>query len=567
MEISLMIKKALEFLSRDLGQTEIASLDFDLFRAEPQFGDYATNVAFNLSRILKQSPTEAGQLLVKKLKSLASASDISRIEEKAGFINFWVSEDYLIKHADGVWKTKRYFRPVAKTMVIDYSSPNIARPFGLGHFRSTNIGNALYRLYRFLGWQAIGDNHLGDWGTQFGVLIYEIKEKYLKDKNFCQAKKVLKRLTILDLEKLYQDFHSALSKDPSLEEKSRYWFKKLEEGDREAMLIWRYCISVSLKEFNRLYRLLDVHFDYQLGESFYSKKMDEIVSLLKQEKLLTESAGAQIVNLENLPPALIIKSDGATTYLLRDLAALKFRLDKFKPQLIIYEVGSEQKLYFQQLFAVAEKLGWTKNCRLIHLAHGLMHFEGAKLSTRQGRTFHLEDIIKEAQERVKKLVSKPLKTKTLLAIALGALKYNDLNQNPLQDISFDWNKILNLEGNSSPYLQYTYSRTQSVLAKAPFILFSKKITSSLKPEERNILRLILYFPEIIRESAEKFAPHLLCQYLFQLAQAYNNLYNNLAILKAESREKMILRLKISRVTGKIIKISLGLLGIKVLKRM
>lgn len=567
MFINLILKKTLALLADDFKKPEINSLEIEVFRPENSFGDYATNLAFFLSQLLNCSAKEAAELIVKKLKELNLAFEIEKIEEKNGFINFWVRDTYLIDHSRKILLKNKYFRPTRKTLVIDYSSPNIARSFGIGHFRSTNIGNALYRLYKFLGWRVIGDNHLGDWGTQFGVLIYQIKENYLKGKSLSEAKPLLKKLTLADLEKWYQDFHSALARQPELEEKARYWFKKLEEGDGEARLIWTYCVKISLKEFSQLYRLLGVRFDYQLGESFYSDKMTEIIDLLKEKKLLKESNGAQIVELAPLPPALIVKSDGATTYFLRDLAALKFRLDKFKPQLIIYEVGSEQKLYFQQLFSVAEKLGWTEKCQLVHLAHGLLRFEGAKLSTRQGRTFHLKDIIQEAEERVKKLVSKPLNRGAIKAIALGALKYNDLNQHPSQDIVFDWDKILNLEGNSSPYLQYTYSRIQSVLKRATFKFGPLFLKSPLKLEERNVLRLMLYFPEIIKESAEKFSPHLLCQYLFQLAQAYNNLYNNLSILKAETKEKMILRLKISRATAKIIKISLNLLGIQVLRRM
>ena len=440
---------------------------------DPNYGDYSTNVAMVLAGKLEKRPLEIAKLLKKELKKIVG-KEIGKIEVVApGFINFWLSKDYLIDKANLIQK-KDFLKEISKfgkgkTMVIDYSAPNIAKSFGIGHLRSTNIGQAIYNLYQILGWKTIGDNHLGDWGTQFGKLIVAIKKWWNKD---------LQNLTVKELEKLYVKFHKEAKDKPELEDEGRFWFKKLEQGNKEAKRIWQFCVDISLKEFDEVYKLLGIKIDCAYGESFYHFNgwMDKVLEDVKNKKLLKTSRGAKVVYIPGLNvPGILIKSDGATMYLLRDLATVKFRVQKWQPDLIVYEVGTDQKLYFQQVFSIAEKLGYISSDKLIHIAHGLIRWPHGKFSTRKGDTIHLADIIKKVIRRSEKLVnssqtgkvlSQSEKKKIAKAVGIGGIKFNDLKQEPQKDIIFDWDKILSIEGYSSPYLQYTYARSISVLTKS-----------------------------------------------------------------------------------------------------
>ncbi len=550
----------------------LKELDFDVSDTDFNFGDYTSNVAFNLAKILKKNPNVLAEELASKMKSISRINHCcDKIEALKGYVNFWLKLEYLDRNLDWLIKVKRFFPANHKTMVIDYSSPNIAKPFGIGHFRSTNIGGAIYNIYKFLGYKTISDNHLGDWGKYFGILIYQLENKILKNKTPKERQDFLKKMTVSDLEKIYVDFHKEVEDDPLLDEQARMWFKKLSDGNLTAKKIWQACIKISLKEFNRIYKILNVKFDYSLGESFYKDMMPQIISEIKKKKLAQESQGALIVSFsgKDMPPGMLLKSDGATTYLTSDLAALKYRLKKFKPNLVIYEVGKEQDLHFKQLFKIAELLGWLKNCKLIHVAHGLFESsDGGKLSTRAGKTIYLEDVLEEAYKRTQGMISESdiKKSKTIVEkVALGALKYNDLSQHYSHNIIFDWDKVLNLNGNSGPYLQYSYARAYNVLIKSK--TNTKIKIKDISLEEKKILRKLSKFKEVVIESGERFSPHILCLYLFELAQLYNNFYNNYPILKAETLEKQAMRLKITKGTANIIKIGLNLLGIETLSRM
>ena len=454
-------------------------------------------------------------------------------------------------------------------MVIDYSGPNIAKSFGIGHLRSTIIGQAVYNIYEFLGWKCIGDNHLGDWGTQFGKLLYQIK-KDKKDKN-------LKKLTIEELEKLYIKFHKEAVENPDIEEEARQWFKKLEKGDKEAKKIWQVCRDLSLKGFNEIYNFLNVKIDYSLGESFYQKKSEDIIEEAKKKKIAKKSQNALVIKYskEKLPPLMLLKSDGATTYAARDLATIKYRLNKWKPNLVIYEVGTDQILHLKQVFEVVKLLGWQKKEKFIHIAHGLWRWKDGKFSTRKGKTILLKDILNEAIERAKKIIQKSetgrgfsTKEKEDIAeiVGIGAVKYNDLSQHHSKDIIFSWKKVLNLEGNSGPYLQYTYTRCQSVFKKA-----NKKSTNisltDFNQEEKILLRTFYKFPEIVQEAGDSFSPNLICNFAFDLAQKYNAFYNLHPIIKAKTSQEKEVRLAITLATAQVIKNSLTLLGIKTSERM
>ncbi len=535
-------------------------------------GDYATNLALILAKKLQKSPLETAQLIAKKIT--ISTDLVSKIEVVApGFINFHLGEKFLLKEAKKLLDQKAFAQAMnkvgkGKAMVIDYSSPNIAKPFGIGHLRSTNIGQAIYNLYSFLGWKTIGDNHLGDWGTQFGKLIVAIKNWWPHD---------LEKLTIADLEKLYIKFHQVAAEKPELDNQAREWFKKLEDGDQEAKRIWQMCVDVSLKEFERVYRILGIKIDCAYGEAFYhfNDWMTKVLADVKEKGLLKKSQGALVIEIPGVKlPAMLVKSDGATTYLLRDLATLKFRKDKWQPDLVIYEVGADHKLHFEQVFRTAELLGYFKKDKLVHLAHGFIRWPHGKFSTRKGETIHLEEVIEKGIKRAKEIIAKAAidkglglqeKEKIAQAVAISGIKFNDLKQEPQRDIIFDWEKILALEGYSAPYLQYTYARCLSVVTKAKTEGEDCQ-ADDLREEEWMLLKIFYQFPEVILESAYQCAPYLLCQYLFELAQKFNLFYQKHRILGAEGGKRE-LRLFLTKVTTNILRRGLDLLGIEVLEKM
>jgi len=548
--------------------------------AEVSFGDYSTNIALRISHKDFANPVDFANSIVNTWRATGLPEYLAKIEVvKPGFINLWLKKEFFVSQVEEVLKRKqKYGSSLAgrrKTVVIDYSGPNIAKPFGIGHLRSTNIGQALYNLYQFLGWRTIGDNHLGDWGTQFGKLIVAIRRWDVRGvKGGLRSGK----LDIARLEKLYVKFHQEAEKNPELEDEARLWFKKLEGKDAEARKIWQGCVEVSLKEYERIYRLLGVKIDYAFGESFYVEEAAEVIARAKRNKIAVESQGALVIELPKIPPAMLLKSDEATTYLARDLAAIAYRQKRWQPDLFIYEVGAEQKLYFQQLFAAAKILNHEKRSQFVHIPHGLIRFSEGKMSTRMGKTIHLEDVFSQAIKKAKKIIQSSatdrglgvrLKEKVAQAVGIGAVKYSDLKQNPQTDIVFDWERIFNLEGDSGPYLQYTYARCRSVLRKAAIKQLSNlaiKQSSNFSEEEVAILRTIYKFPELVEEAAENFSPNLVCAYLFDLAQKYNLMYNKLPILKSTKKVREA-RLALTAATAQVIKNGLTILGIEAIERM
>lgn len=547
-----------------------------------QFGDYSSNISFILAKRVQENPFEIAEKLTSVINSFYETKYyFEKVEPAKGFINFFLANQYLNEELAQILKLGlNYGRKKLigrKTMVIDYSSPNIAKKFGIGHLRSTVVGNALYNLYKFLGWKVIGDNHIGDWGTQFGKLLYQIKNELLKNKTPKEQKDILNNLTIDKLEELYVKFHQLLEKNPQLEEEGRKWFKKLENKDKEAVKIWKKCVEISLKEFNRIYQKLNVRFDVVLGESFYEKKMKEVLKELKEKKIVKESQGALIIEFENkLPPALVLKSDKTTTYFLRDLATIKYRLEKWRPALIIYEVGADQTLHFKQLFETVKMLGWSDKLKLVHISHGLMRWPWGKFSTRKGDTIHLEEVIQEINDRAKEVIEKsetkrglsPKEEKEIIEkIGLTALKYFILSYHYQSDIIFDWDKILNLEGNSGPYLQYSLVRCFNVLNKAKIPKLKRDLPYGPKEEEVLILRQLAKFKSVINLTAEKFSPNLLCDYAYELCSLYNHFYQKYQILKAESEGARLFRLKLTLAVSLILQIIFRILSLEILKKM
>ncbi len=537
--------------------------------SDVNFGDYSTNIAMSLAKSEKKNPKE----LAENIKNSIDTNEfIEKVEVAgAGFINFYLKPEFLIKEAENInfeieFKNKLSESGKGKVMVIDYSAPNIAKPFGIGHLRSTNIGQAIYNIYHVLGWQCIGDNHIGDWGTQYGKLMVAIKKWNEKD---------LDDLTIEDLEKLYVKFHKEAETDEKLIDEGRNWFTKLENNDKEAREIWQKCIDISVKEFDKVYRTLGVNIDFTHGESFYQDKLKETIKAIENQNIVTKSEGAKIIEFEDMPPAMIEKSNGTTTYFTRDMATIRYRMENWKPNLIVYEVGADQQLHFKQLFKTVDMLGWANNCDLVHVAHGLIRWSTGKFSTRKGDTIHLSDIIDKALESAKKIAEKSVVDKNLTAtekeemieaVAIGAIKFSDLGSDPRKDIIFDWEQVMSLDGDSGPYLQYTYARCKSVLNKTQIKEQKdiEKIPAEMNQEEIVLLKNFYRFEEKIIEASERFSPAVIAEYLLSVARKYNEFYGKHRII---GQKDEVFGIFLTRTTASVLEIGLNLLGIKTVEKM
>lgn len=542
-----------------------------------QFGDYTSNIAMRLAKEQKKNPL----LIAEEIAQLINSDEIIAKAEvmKPGFINIWIQQEFLLQNIAELATKHISLRQEANThkkIIIEYSSPNIAKPFTIGHLRSSIIGDAVANLYEAIGYQVYRDNHLGDWGTQFGKQIYAIKT-WGNIEKIEESSRPVKELV-----DLYIKFHEEAEKNPEIEEQGRMWFKKLEDGDKEARQLWQKCIDWSFKEFDAIYHKLGVTFTENkgrgYGESFFEDKMDIVISELKEKNLLQESKGAQVVFFpeDKYPPLMIIKQDGATLYSTRDLATDKFRLQHYGHDVtVVNEVGIEQSLYFNQLYEVEYMLGWYKRGQRVHLKHGHYRFKDAKMSTRKGNVIWLEDVLAEAEKRAFELSTQNTTETTLdnqtlkenaHIVGIGAMKWSDLKRNSQQDIIFDWDDILNMQGNSGPYMQYVYARCKSVLKKATFTYTDNKYTVEFNQEEQQLMRLTIKYSEIVQKAAEQFSPNMLCNYLFELAQLYNLFYQKHTILKAPEETKQF-RLLLTKSVASILKHGLHLLGIQTVEKM
>ncbi len=536
------------------------------FSDRSEHGDYTTNVALRGSS--GQSPRKVAEDLVVRLKEDKDLKEfISEIiVEGPGFINFFLSQEALTEGVTTILQEGKSFGKTStnkgKRIIVEYSSPNIAKPFTIGHLRSTIIGDAVANLLQSVGWTVYRDNHLGDWGTQFGKQIYAIKE-------WGDLEAIEKSETpVKELVSLYVKFHEEAEKNPELEESGRQWFKKLEDGDPDARDLWQKCIDWSWKEFNRIYELLNVHFTENngrgFGESYFEDKMEAVLSELKEKSLLREGEeGAQLVFFpdEKFPPLMLLKKDGATLYSTRDLATDKFRLNEYgKDVTIVNEVGGEQSLYFKQLFEVEKMLGWVRDGQRVHLKHGLFRFADKKMSTRKGNVIWLSDVLNEAFDKARGMGT--VDEQAVHQIAVGALKWNELKRDPVSDIVFDWSEILNMKGNSGPYMQYSVVRIKSLLSKSDHI--KKHQISALNDQEQQVVRYLIRFPEVIAIAAGEFRPSYLAEYLFTLAQRYNTFYDTEKIIGGE-REGV--RIQVSKATLLVLEQGLSLLGISVPEKM
>ena len=537
--------------------------DFEVFiPSQLEFGDLSTNLAFVLAQKQHSSPFTIAQDLTSELMTNKNFSQFfEKIEFKNGYLNFFINEKFLFE------KTKKSLvknKKLSKTVIVDFSSPNIGKPLSIAHLRSTIIGDSLSRIYDYLGFKVIRDNHLGDWGLQIGKLIAAFK---------IYSKKKLNQITLQDLYELYVKFNDQEKNDPSLTQLAKLETKKLQNNDKENLKIWKVFYQKTLTHYKKIYNILNVNFDYFYGESHYQKIAQKLIADLEKRKKAIKSEGALIIPLEeyNLPPLIIQKSDGSLLYASNDLATIVFREKKFKPFKILYVIASEQALYLEQLFKAAFKLKLTKS-ELLHIKFGMLLGENKKkLSTRGGKIVDLEEVmdltINKALTFVLKKnpkMSKKQALKIAQVIGIGALKYNDLSQNKLNDIILNWDKLLSLNSNSSIYLQYTYSRFFNILKKAQF----KKPANALKnleEEDLMILRKLSQFKEVIQNSQEENSPNLIANYLYSLSVLANNYYEKTNILKSEVKLKNQ-RLTLVYYLTLIIETGLDLLGINVLPK-
>lgn len=533
-------------------------------------GDYAFP-CFRLAKELRKAPPAIASEIKEKLEPV---EEIEKVEVAGGYLNFFINKSTLAKEVLGeISKTEQYGKSMVgegKNIVIDYSAPNIAKPFHIGHLRSTVIGGALYNIYKYLGYNVTGVNHLGDYGTQFGKLIEGYKmwgEEYDIEKD-----------PINELTKIYIRINEACKNDEQILENCRNNFKKLEDGDSYCVEIWKKFRELSLQEFQKVYDLLGSKFDSWNGESFYSDKMPEVIDLLQKTGKLVESQGAKIIDLEDKginTPCIIEKSNGSTTYATRDLAAILYRARTYDFDKALYVTSYEQVLHFKQVFEVAKLLGLDEKYTngLEHVSFGMVLLPEGKMSTREGNIIKLEELLNEAISRAKEIIEQKnpdLENKEEVAkkVGIGAVIFNDMSASRIKDEVFDWNTILNFQGETGPYIQYTYVRTKSVLEKAGYLpkIENVKIDNLSDEYSMAILKLIYNFEDILIQVTDKNEPSMLARYLIELAKAYSSFYNENKII-VDDKDVQDARVYLTYAVSQVLKQGANLLGIEMPEKM
>ena len=533
---------------------------------DPNLGDYAFP-CFRFAKVLRMAPPKIAEAVA----AAFDAPETARVEAVNGYLNFFLNR---VNFAKGTLENvlvsgEKYGSSdmgAGKTICLDYSSINIAKRFHIGHLSTTMLGHSLKRIYEHLGYKTVGINHLGDWGTQFGKMICAYK--------LWGSEEQVEKGGVNELTRLYVKFHAEAEEHPELEDEGRAWFKKIEDGDPEALRIFNWFKELTLRDTARVYDLLGVKFDSYAGESFYNDKMGRVIDELKAKNLLTISDGASIVDLEkyNMPPCLILKKDGATLYATRDIAAALYRHDTYHFDKCLYVVAYQQDLHFRQWFKVLELMGydWAKDC--IHVAFGMISYEGQSLSTRKGNIVYLEDLLDQAQEKALKIIeekSPNLENKAEVArqVGIGAVVYADLSNNRIKDIDFCWDRALNFDGETGPYVQYTHARCCSVLRKAAELNLPDPDYSALQDDEaQDCLRKLGRFPDVIKEAADKYEPSMITRAVTDLAQAYNKFYYEHRILDDDPAVAAA-RVALTRAMKSVIKTGLYLIGIEAPERM
>ncbi|MEI3430106.1 MAG: arginine--tRNA ligase [Clostridia bacterium] len=562
--------KIAEEISKVLELTKEYLKEYIEIPKDTKMGDYALP-CFKLAKEMKKSPVIIANEIKEKIEM--PNKYISKIEAVNGFLNIFINNEMLIENVLDEMESKKENYGSSnigngKNIIVEYSSPNIAKPFHVGHLRTTVIGRALYNMYKFLGYNTIGINHLGDWGTQFGKLI----EGYKRFGNEYD----LEENPIDKLTEIYVRINELCKEDESVLDDCRNNFKKLEDGDEYCTQVWQKFKDLSLKEFQRIYDILDVHFDSNNGESFYSDKMQEVVDILRKNNKLVESQGAEIVDLEykNMPPLMVTKSNGSTTYATRDLAAILYRARTYDFDKCIYVVAYEQNLHFKQVFEVAKFLDLDEKYTngLIHVPYGMVRLKTGKMSTREGTLIKLEDILKEAVTRAKAIIEEKnpnIEGKDDIAkkVGIGAVIFNDLSNNIIKDEVFDWDIMLNFQGETGPYIQYMYVRTKSILEKENYVM-NKDLVDISELEEHGIelIKQIYSFNDIVKQAVDKNEPSIISRYLIDVAKLYSSFYNDNKIIVEDEKIKNT-RLCLTYMVGNVLKIGTGLLGMEMPDRM
>ena len=543
--------------------------------ADTSHGDYAFP-CFRLAKVLRKAPP----LIAAELADEISAEPLfEKVEPINAFLNMFISREFFtrsvleeaLESGDGFGRSDE---GAGKTVIVEFSSPNIAKPFHIGHIRTTVIGNSLYKLFDFLGYNVVRMNHLGDYGTQFGKIIAAYRRWGNREE--------VEANPISTLLALYVRFHEEEKDDPALTEEAREAFAALERGEKAEFDLWQWIRDESLKEFRRVYDMMDIDFDDWSGESFYTDKMPAVIEELKEKGLLKESQGAQIVDLEpyGLTPAIITKSDGTSIYLTRDLASAIYRKNTYDFDKSIYVVASQQDLHFKQLFKVLELMGyeWAKDC--VHVNFGMVSLPEGTLSTRKGRVVFLEDVLKTAVSKTRDIVTEKgvnadLIDETSKVVGIGAVMFNELSSGRIKDYVFDWDEILNFDGETGPYVQYTHARCASVLrnaaAKYGDVITAEAVenadlSSILSPAAYELSKLIYAFPAAVKDAADKYEPSVVTRHTIKVAQAFNKFYHDEHILVDDASERRA-KLMLTAAAMQTIKNGLGLLGIKAPERM
>ncbi len=531
---------------------------------DPKMGDFAVP-CFTLAKMLGKSPADISKTAS---QAFPCTSLIPETQANGPYLNFIANESKLIEYVlSDIYEQGEAYGDSnighGKTVLLDYSSPNIAKHLAVHHLRSAVIGNSIKRLYGALGYKCVGINHLGDWGTQFGQLIVAFKRWGSED--------ALKENPIKYLNELYVKYHQEAENNPSLEDEAREWFKRLENGNEEAKTLWQRFKDLSLQEFQRIYSLLDISFDFYTGESFYNELLSDTIKRIKDPSrgLGVMSEDALIVNLDkyNMPPCLLLKKDDTSLYATRDICAAEYRKRQFNFDKAIYVVGSEQRLHFKQFFKVLELMGysWAKDC--VHIDFGLMKFKDGKMSTRKGRVVLLEDLLKEAVERTRKIVEEKNpairgKEEIAHAVGIGAIIFADLSSRRVKDVKFDWDEILNFEGETGPYVQYSHARLCSIIRKYGQSITNKINYALLKEDdELQLVKNLELFPIIIQRAAETYEPSLLSNLLLTICSTFNRYYNHHRIL-GNDEELTNARVLLCDSIRQVLRKGLYLLGIK-----
>ena len=568
------MKNFKQIISKQIAKTtEINEKELESYLETPKDnknGDYAFP-CFKLAKELRKAPPVIANEIKEKIESV---EEIEKVEVAGGYLNFFINKTILAKEVlEEISKTEQYGKSEIgkeKNIVIDYSAPNIAKPFHIGHLRSTVIGGALYNIYKYLGYTVTGVNHLGDYGTQFGKLIEGYK-MWGKEYN-------IEEDPINELTKIYIRINEACKNDEQILENCRNNFKKLEDGDPYCVEIWKKFRELSLQEFQKVYDLLGSKFDSWNGESFYSDKMPEVIDILEKTGKLVESQGAKIIDLEDKginTPCIIEKSNGSTTYATRDLAAILYRARTYDFDKALYVTSYEQVLHFKQVFEVAKLLGLDEKYTngLEHVSFGMVLLPEGKMSTREGNIIKLEELLNEAISRAKEIIEQKnpdLENKEEVAkkVGIGAVIFNDMSASRIKDEVFDWNTILNFQGETGPYVQYTYVRTKSVLEKAGYLPKIEDIKTNNLSDEYSlaILKLIYNFEDVLIQVTDKNEPSILARYLIDLAKAYSSFYNENKII-VEDKEVQNARVYLTYAVSQVLKQGANLLGIQMPEKM